>query len=95
MMLFSTMNLSPSESLAGVLGRIRQLEGRLLRSVTRPSPSGSLRFSMRSSGTSGGSSDSAGTGSLPPSWFRVLGLRVICRIYTLNPGKKYTGSVLL
>ncbi|CAL8460904.1 g435 [Coccomyxa elongata] len=46
--------------------RIRQLEVRLLRSVTRPSPSGSLRFSMRSSGTSGGSSDSAGSVQLPP-----------------------------
>ncbi|BDA42038.1 Autophagy-related protein 11 [Coccomyxa sp. Obi] len=46
--------------------RIRQLESRLLRSVARPSPSGSLRFSMRSSGTSGGTSDSAGSVQLPP-----------------------------
>lgn len=44
------------------LCRIRQLEGRLLRSVVRTSPSGSLRFSMRSSGS--GSTHSAGATSL-------------------------------
>jgi hypothetical protein len=42
------------------LNRIRQLEGRLLRSVVRTSPSGSLRFSMQTSGTGSGSVHSAG-----------------------------------
>ncbi len=56
----------PPDIVCGVLNRIRQLESRLLRSVTRPSPAGSLRFSMRSSGTSGGTSDSAGMSSSTP-----------------------------
>ncbi|EIE22022.1 hypothetical protein COCSUDRAFT_48029 [Coccomyxa subellipsoidea C-169] len=46
--------------------RIRQLEGRLLRSVVRTSPSGSLRFSMRSSGTGSASIHSAGSMQLAP-----------------------------